>query len=74
MGVTSTEMTFSVVFAYLLYERVDNYAWVLATVRDVMDGFVVLAIIITNKELALMNAIHKIFPSVRLLLCRYHIS
>ncbi|XP_028092938.1 uncharacterized protein LOC114293099 [Camellia sinensis] len=73
VGVTSTEMTFSVAFAYLQYERVDNYAWVLATLRDVMDGFVVPTVIVTDRELALMNAIQKIFPSARHLLCRWHI-
>ncbi|XP_028119767.1 protein FAR1-RELATED SEQUENCE 5-like [Camellia sinensis] len=74
VGVTSTEMTFSVAFAYLQYERVDNYAWVLATLRDGIDGFVVPTIIVTDRELALMNAIQKIFPSGRHLLCRRHIS
>ncbi|XP_028108051.1 PKS-NRPS hybrid synthetase CHGG_01239-like [Camellia sinensis] len=74
VGVISTEMTFSVAFAYLQYERVDNYAWVLATLRDVMDGFVVPTVIVTDRELALMNAIQKIFPSARNLLCRWHIS
>ncbi|XP_028105524.1 uncharacterized protein LOC114304564 [Camellia sinensis] len=58
----------------LNYERVDNYAWVLATLRDVMDGFVVPTVIVTDRELALMNAIQKIFPSARHLLCRWHIS
>ncbi|XP_028105854.1 uncharacterized protein LOC114304908 [Camellia sinensis] len=67
-------MTFSVAFAYLQYERVDNYVWVLATLRDVKDGFVVPTIIVTNRELALMNAIQKIFLSGRHLLCRWHIS
>ncbi|XP_028070698.1 PKS-NRPS hybrid synthetase CHGG_01239-like [Camellia sinensis] len=61
-------------FPYLQYERVDNYVWVLATLRDVIDGFVVPTIIVTDRELALMNAIHKIFPSARHLLCRWHIS
>ncbi|XP_028056148.1 PKS-NRPS hybrid synthetase CHGG_01239-like [Camellia sinensis] len=74
VGVTSTEMTFSVAFAYLQYERVDNYTWVLATLRDAMDGFVVPTVIVTDRELALMNAIQKIFPSARHLLCRWHIS
>ncbi|XP_028096113.1 uncharacterized protein LOC114296028 [Camellia sinensis] len=58
----------------LNYERVNNYAWVLATLRDVMDGFVVPTIIVTDRELALMNATQKIFPSGRHLLCRWHIS
>ncbi|XP_028060852.1 uncharacterized protein LOC114264436 [Camellia sinensis] len=57
-----------------MYERVDNYTWVLVTLRDVMDGFVVPTVIVTDRELALMNAIHKIFPSARHLLCRWHIS
>ncbi|XP_028091421.1 PKS-NRPS hybrid synthetase CHGG_01239-like [Camellia sinensis] len=74
VGVTSTEMTFFIAFAYLQYERVDNYAWVLATLRDVMDGFVVPTVIVTDRELALMNAMQKIFPSARHLLCRWHIS
>ncbi|XP_028062629.1 uncharacterized protein LOC114265960 [Camellia sinensis] len=73
MGVTSTEMTLFVAFAYLQDERVDNYAWVLATLRDVMDGFVVPTIIVTDRELALMNAIQKIFSSGRHLLYRWHI-
>ncbi|XP_028111262.1 uncharacterized protein LOC114309680 [Camellia sinensis] len=47
----------------MTYGRVDNYAWVLATLRDVMDGFVVPIVIVTDRELALMNAIQKIFPS-----------
>ncbi|XP_028051977.1 PKS-NRPS hybrid synthetase CHGG_01239-like [Camellia sinensis] len=74
VGVTSTEMTFSVAFAYLQYKRADNYAWVLATLRDVMDGFVVPTVIVTDRELALMNAIQKIFPSGKHLLCHWHIS
>ncbi|XP_028062044.1 uncharacterized protein LOC114265421 [Camellia sinensis] len=39
-----------------------------------MDGFVMPTIIVTDRELALMNAIQKIFPSSRHLLCRWHIS
>ncbi|XP_028088466.1 uncharacterized protein LOC114289028 [Camellia sinensis] len=58
----------------MTYKKIDNYAWVLATLCDVMDGFVVPTIIVTDRELALMNAIHKIFPSGRHLLCRWHIS
>ncbi|XP_028068166.1 uncharacterized protein LOC114270779 [Camellia sinensis] len=58
----------------LNYERADNYAWVLVTLRDVMDGFVVPTIIVTDRELTLINAIQKIFSSGRHLLCRWHIN
>ncbi|XP_028111964.1 uncharacterized protein LOC114310210 [Camellia sinensis] len=63
MGVTSTHMAFSVAFAYLQTERVDNYAWVLQTLRDLMDNKILLEVIVTDRELALMNAIDNTFPN-----------
>ncbi|XP_028104757.1 uncharacterized protein LOC114303807 [Camellia sinensis] len=55
MGVTSTHMTFSVAITYLQTERVDNYAWVLQTLRDLVDDGVLPEVIVTDRELALMN-------------------
>ncbi|XP_028122750.1 uncharacterized protein LOC114319884 [Camellia sinensis] len=37
IGVTSTDMTFSVAFAYLQYEKKDNCTWALGILRSVMD-------------------------------------
>jgi transposase-like protein len=39
-----------------------------------MDGCMLPRMIVTNKELALMNAIKNIFPNASNLLCRWHIS
>lgn len=36
VGVTSTELTFPVAFAYLSHERYDDYTWVLQSLRDLM--------------------------------------
>jgi len=36
VGVTSTEMTFSVVFAYLKAEQKDNFSWYLDSLRSLM--------------------------------------
>ncbi|XP_028118210.1 uncharacterized protein LOC114315790 [Camellia sinensis] len=55
VGVTSTYMTFSVAITYLQTERVDNYAWVLQTLRDLMDNGVLPEVIVTDRELALTN-------------------
>ncbi|XP_028057844.1 PKS-NRPS hybrid synthetase CHGG_01239-like [Camellia sinensis] len=74
VGVTSTHMTFSVTIAYLQTERVDNYAWALQTLRDLMDDSVLPEVIVTDRELALMNAIDNTFPNARHLLCRWHIN
>ncbi|XP_028103953.1 uncharacterized protein LOC114303001 [Camellia sinensis] len=74
VGVTSTHMTFSVAVAYLQIERVDNYAWALQTLRDLMDNSVLPEVIVTDRELALMNAIDNTFLNARHLLCRWHIN
>ena len=74
VGVTSTDMTFSVAFAYLQYEKEDNYTWALGILRSVMDENTLPSIIVTDRELALMNAICMVFPATKNLLCRWHIG
>ncbi|KAH9750386.1 protein FAR1-RELATED SEQUENCE [Citrus sinensis] len=74
VGVTSTAMTFNVGFAYLESEREDNYIWALERLKTIMQDDILPTMIVTDRELALMNAIEKIFPSATNLLCRWHIS
>ncbi|KAL7221792.1 hypothetical protein ACSBR1_023688 [Camellia fascicularis] len=74
VGVTSTCMTFSVAFAYLHYEKEDNYTWALGMLRSVMDENTLPSVIVTDRELALMNAICTVFPATKNLLCRWHIG
>lgn len=74
VGVTSTAMTFNVGFAYLESEREDNYIWALERLKTIMQDDMLPTVIVTDRELALMNAIEKIFPSATNLLCRWHIS
>lgn len=74
VGVTSTSMTFSVAFAYICSEKEDNYTWALGRVRSLLNDDCLPNVIVTDRELALMSAIPKVFPSARHLLCRWHIS
>lgn len=75
VGVTSTELTFSVCFAYLSNERYDNFRWVLQTLRDMMVVDIALPeLFITDRDLGLMSAVEVVFPESYNLLCRYHIS
>ncbi|KAK3206077.1 hypothetical protein Dsin_020123 [Dipteronia sinensis] len=74
VGVTSTELTFSVAFVFLENERVDNYTWVLEKLKTVMDENMLPSVILTDREIALMNAIQNVFPNASNLLCRWHIS
>ncbi|KAL5184722.1 Protein FAR1-RELATED SEQUENCE 6 [Glycine soja] len=64
VGVTPTGMTFFAGFAYLEGERVNNVVWTLEWFR----------VIVTDRELALMNAVKIVFPECTNLLCRFHID
>nr|XP_004507516.1 protein FAR-RED ELONGATED HYPOCOTYL 3-like [Cicer arietinum] len=72
IGVTSTEMTFCVGFAYLQSERVDNFTWALQMVKEQITSGEV-EVIVTDRDLALMNAVENVFPKAVNLLCLFHI-
>ena len=38
IGVTSTDLTFSVAFVFIQFEKEDNFAWALSCLRSSMDG------------------------------------
>lgn len=74
VGLTSTDMTFDVAFVYLQYEKEDNFTWALSVLRDVIGDSVHPQGIVTDRDVALMNAISTVFPNATHLLCRWHIS
>jgi len=75
VGVTPTEMTFSTAFAYLEGECLNNVVWALQRFQglflrcDALPG-----VIVTNRDLTLMNAVKTIFPEATNLLCQFHID
>ncbi|XP_052193761.1 uncharacterized protein LOC127802110 [Diospyros lotus] len=74
VGVTSTELTFPVAFAFMDHEYEDNYTWVMERLQSLMGSNIFPRVVVTDRELALINAIHKVFPNATTLLCRWHIS
>ncbi|KAL5184907.1 hypothetical protein HKD37_17G048525 [Glycine soja] len=68
VGVTPTGMTFSNGFSYMEGEHLNNVVWALERL-DVIPG-----VIVTNRDLALMNAMKTIFPKCINLLYRFHID
>ena len=74
VGVTSTDMTFSVCFAYLQAEREENYAWALGVLHSVIGDGNPPEVIVTDRELSLMKAISTVFPGATHLLCKWHIN
>ncbi|XP_004498709.1 putative protein FAR1-RELATED SEQUENCE 10 [Cicer arietinum] len=72
IGVTSTEMIFCVRFAYLQYECADNFMWALQMLKKHITGDEV-EVIVTGRDIALMNAVEYVFPKAVNFLCLFHI-
>ncbi|KAL5140460.1 Protein FAR1-RELATED SEQUENCE 6 [Glycine soja] len=69
VGVTPTRMTFFAGFAYLEGECVNNIFRDLFLRNDHLP-----VVIVTDIDLALMNAVKTVFPKCTNLLCRFHID
>lgn len=70
VSVTLTTMIFNVDFAYLESKQEDNYIWALKRLKIIMQDDMLPSVIVIKRELALMNAIEKIFSNATNLLCR----
>ena len=75
VGITPIRMTFSVAFACLEGEHLNNVFWVLQRFQGLfmrVDAF--LGVIVTDRDLSLMNIVKTVFPNATNLLCRFHIE
>jgi hypothetical protein len=70
VGITSTYATCNVGFAFLHAENEEAYAWVLEQFFEVVTP----KVLCTNRELALMNEIARVFPGCHNVLCSWHIN
>ncbi|XP_050913303.1 protein FAR-RED ELONGATED HYPOCOTYL 3 [Lathyrus oleraceus] len=75
VGITSTELTFAVAFAYMESEQIENFCWVLEKLKELfVKKDLCPQVILTDRDLALMKAIEIMFPKSINLLCRFHIN
>lgn len=76
IATTCLNITFYIVFRFLLKEWIEDFAWFLRILQtlyrqlDLKDS----KVIITNWDLTLMAAIYKVFPHTTNLLCLQHIN
>ena len=66
-------MTFNVAFAYISRETEEHYTWALSRLRTFLDQCTP-SVFVTDRELALVSSIGKIYPESRHLLCKWHIN
>ncbi|KAJ0841878.1 putative MULE transposase domain-containing protein [Helianthus annuus] len=48
--------------------------WVLERIRSILHECMMPCVIVTDRELALINACTKVFPNASRLLCQFHIE
>jgi hypothetical protein len=76
VGQTSIGTTFHVGFAFLESERPEDYVWVLKHLKDAYGalGLPDPNIIVTDRDLALLQASEEVFPNTAALLCIWHVN
>jgi len=75
VGVTSTGLTFSAAFAFLFSEKQNNFIWALERLRGLfMTSEGGPQVVVTDRDLALMNVVGIVFPEYYHLLCHFHIQ
>jgi hypothetical protein len=73
VGITGMNTSFLVGFAFLRSECERSYSWVLEQLAVSVAGFKPPGVVVTNRDLALLNALSHVFPNSKNLLCRWHI-
>ncbi|KAJ9565500.1 hypothetical protein OSB04_001466 [Centaurea solstitialis] len=73
VGVTSTGVTFCLAFVFMQKQRECGYVWALNCLKSTI-GDICPRVVVTDRELALMNACNIVFPDAKQLLCRWHIN
>ena len=68
-------LRFFVEFSYMEHEREENFAWELEKLKELFASEKFLSnILVTGRELALMNDMKVMFPNSTNLLCLFHNS
>ena len=75
VGVTPTGMTFFAAYVDLEGECLNNVVWALQRFQGLfMKVDALVGVIVTDRDLVLMNAVKTVFSDATNLLCRFHID
>lgn len=55
-------------------EKEADYVWALTILREAFEADSLPEVMLTDRELALINVIYELFPTTSLFLCRWHIN
>jgi len=75
VGITSRGLTFSAAFVFLASKRENNFIWAIENFKGLLlRSDVNLEVIVTDRDLAWINALDIVFPKCSHVLCRFHIN
>jgi hypothetical protein len=76
MSTTTLGTSFFIGFVFLTGETEGDHRWALGKLKTIMldKGIPDPEVVITNRELALINALESIFLNIQMMLCKWHIS
>lgn len=75
VGVTSTDLTYSVGFGFLMHEKEENFVWVLKTLRKFLTSKMNMPkVIVTDKDGSLMKAVGIVFPESYAMNCYFNVQ
>ena len=75
VGVTNTEISFHVAFAYIGHELALHFSWVLEQLRGICELHSIHPqVFLTDRDLGCMSAILDVFPAATNLLCHWHVT
>jgi len=75
VGVTSTDLTYSVGFGFVTHEKEENFVWVLKMLRNLLTSKMNMPkVIVTNRDMSLMKAGGNVFPESYAMNCYFHVK
>ena len=75
VGVTSTDLTYSVGFGFVTHEKEENFVWVLKMLRKFLTSKKNMPkVIVTNMDMSLMKAVGNVFPESYAMNFYFHVQ
>ncbi|KAK9676560.1 hypothetical protein RND81_11G085200 [Saponaria officinalis] len=71
---TPTNQNFTIAYAIMESERKEDYVWMLEKLRTLLPNGESPNVIVTDRELSLMDVIPLVFPRSRNILCVWHVN
>ena len=74
VGVTSTYLTYSVDFVFMMSEKEDNFTWALQMLLKLLEPNSDMSkVVVTDRGTSMMNAVANVLPDSSAIICYFHV-